>query len=132
MYLFLAAGVLYLIGVGILLAIKPTLMFSPDGGWKEFSIGKDSSHGTPFPFWLFCLIWGILSYGIVLVLFTALSEAGGSSHSVRKNTFIVPQRESTVGEEPEGFVLPPGYYMLNKKGSKNTPRYVYIGEEPPQ
>jgi hypothetical protein len=131
MYLFLTAGILYLIGVGIILAIKPSLMFSPDGAWKEFSISKDATHGTPFPFWLFCILWALLSYTIVLAIFTGV-ESQMYSSATRKNTFVAPLPQGTVADEPEGFTLPPGYYMLNKKGSRGgTPRYVYIGEEPP-
>jgi hypothetical protein len=130
MYLFLTAGVLYLIGVGIILAIKPSLMFSPDGAWKEFSISKDTAHGTPFPFWLFCILWALLSYIIVLAIVSGFESQ--QMTSTRKNTFIAPAPQGTVADEPEGFVLPPGYYMLNKKGSRGgTPKYVYIGEEPP-
>jgi hypothetical protein len=131
MMIFLVAGILYLVGVGIVLAIKPTLMFTPDGNWKEFHIGSESSNSTPFPFWLFCILWAIVSYTIVL--FTAqLGEGSDGASVAKRNNWRAPALESTRNTEPEGVELPPGYYMLNKRGSKNgVPRYIFIGEEPP-
>lgn len=127
--IFLVAGILYLVGIGIVLAIKPTLMFTPDGNWKEFHIGTESSNSTPFPFWMFCLVWAIVSY--TLVLFFVQLDGGGKKGG-RQNNWRAPAIESTRELEPEGVELPPGYYMLNKRGAKNSvPRYIFIGEEPP-
>lgn len=68
MMTFAIAGSIYLVGVGIVLFIKPSLMFTPDGDWKEFGIGQREDRYTPFPFWLFCLSWAILAYFLVLFL----------------------------------------------------------------
>lgn len=131
--MFLAAGILYLIGVGIILAIKPSFMFSPDGGWKEFSISKTTDHGTVFPFWLFCIVWAIVSYAIVLILTTLFTaETANRGNGTRRNNFQLPQIQSTVENEPEGVELPPGYYMLNKRSKNGAPRYIFIGAEPPE
>jgi hypothetical protein len=135
MMVFLIAGILYLVGVGIVLAIKPTLMFTPDGNWKEFRIGGVDGIGTPFPFWMFCITWALVSYGIVLLMVgsdSAFGQMGQGQPQGRRNNWRAPMLESTRDLEPEGIELPPGYYMLNKRGSKNgVPRYIFIGEEPP-
>ena len=68
MWTFIVSGALYLIGVAIMLVLKPDFMFTPDGNWKEFGIGKNKARYTPFPFWLFCLIWAVVAYTIVLLL----------------------------------------------------------------
>lgn len=68
MMTFAIAGSIYLVGVGIVLFIKPSLMFTPDGDWKEFGIGQREDRYTPFPFWLFCLSWAILVYFLVLLV----------------------------------------------------------------
>lgn len=68
MWTFIVAGALYLIGVAIMLVLKPEFMFTPDGNWKEFGIGKNKARYTPFPFWLFCLLWAVVAYTIVLLL----------------------------------------------------------------
>jgi hypothetical protein len=68
MMTFAIAGSIYLVGVGIVLFIKPSLMFTPDGDWKEFGIGQREDRYTPFPFWLFCLSWAILAYFLVLLV----------------------------------------------------------------
>ena len=68
MSLLIYSGLLYLIGVSVVLAIKPALMFSADGNWKEFGIGRARERYTWMPFWLFAIIWAIISYTIVLVI----------------------------------------------------------------
>lgn len=68
MRLLLYSGILYLTGVAIILALKPTLMFREDNAWKEFGIGRNPDKYTWFPFWLFAIVWAIVSYGIILIL----------------------------------------------------------------
>ena len=63
----IAAGVLYLIVVAIVLAIKPTSMFMEDGAWKEFGIGRNPATHTWMPFWLFAVLWALISYILVTV-----------------------------------------------------------------
>jgi membrane protease YdiL (CAAX protease family) len=122
MWVFLGAGTLYLLGVGMLLLIRPLYMFTPDGNWKEFGIGQEDR--TPFPFWLFCLVWAIVCYVIVLLI-------------VGKGSTVVRTPPPWIASEtriPEGPVeLPKGYYVLNKKATKlsGVPKYVYLGEEEP-
>jgi hypothetical protein len=43
-------------------------MFSKDGNWKEFGIGRSKERYTWMPFWLFAILWAIISYTIVLVV----------------------------------------------------------------
>jgi hypothetical protein len=62
---------IYLLGVVLVLYFKPSLMFDDDGVWKEFSLSQDDKH-TWFPFWLFCILWAILSYSIVSFVFDFL------------------------------------------------------------
>ena len=68
MSLLIYSGLLYLIGVSVILAFKPLLMFSKDGKWKEFGIGRSRERYTWMPFWLFTIIWAIISYTIVLII----------------------------------------------------------------
>jgi lysylphosphatidylglycerol synthetase-like protein (DUF2156 family) len=123
MWTFLVAGIVYLFGIAIVLLIRPSYMFTPDGVWKEFGIEKGDEY-TLCPFWLFCIVWAILAYTLVALL-----------EGVGKN----PQRNSYEnGEEllnhPSGPVeLPKGYYVLNNKASRlaGVPKYVYLGQENP-
>lgn len=94
-------------------------MFNEDGSWKEFGIYNSEKH-TWFPVWLFCIIWAILSYG--LIKFTI----GHRSKKLPTVTETVPQARATK--------LKPGYYALNRNTleSEGVPRYVYIGEEVPE
>jgi hypothetical protein len=122
---FIISGVVYLVGVGIVLVVRPSFMFTPDGGWKEFGIGKNEDHYTPFPFWLFCIVMALVTYVIVVMLVPASSSFNNSRN---RNTNV---RANPVFDEP--VELPKGYYVLNKKATKlaGVPKYVYLGAEEP-
>ena len=159
MWTFIVAGALYLIGVAIVLVLKPEFMFTPDGNWKEFGIGKNKARYTPFPFWLFCLICAVVAYIIILLLLPFVvdvaeiekanaSNASNSSRQAnagnarnvknnnraRKNNAEL-EMNSSLEFDDEIFGENPqkGYYVLNRKASKiaGAPKYVYIGEEEP-
>lgn len=151
MWTFIIAGALYLIGVGVVLVLRPAFMFTPDGNWKEFGIGQREDRYTPFPFWLFCLTWALLSYVLVLLLRPLFMASGeedipvnnttkaNNRPSVRRNNnrrkiIQEPEPELEVEDMPdEGVELPKGYYVLNKKATKlsGVPKYVYLGPEEP-
>ena len=123
MWIFLVAGLLYLAGVAAILIIKPAFMFTPDGAWKEFGIGKKPESYTTFPFWMFCIVWAFVSFSIVMV-FQPSSDV----------TVNVPLPELNAPQIPQGPVeLPKGYYVLNKKATalSGVPKYVYLGQEEP-
>jgi hypothetical protein len=153
MWVFVSAGILYLLGVAVVLYVKPAMMFTPDGQWKEFGIGQDEARYSPFPFWLFCLAWGIVSYTLIVILTTIVGESNSvnvrNSRSVSaeqnvSNAFQsnvtkmftksnAPQELNSVdfSEGTEG--LPNGYYVLNKKATRlsGMPKYVFVGNSPP-
>jgi hypothetical protein len=151
MWTFALAGSIYLVGVGIVLWIKPSLMFTPDGDWKEFGIGQREDRYTPFPFWLFCLSWAIVAYFLVLLvepyLFPEVSrnayKVAPLPAPVEENLVNSRKRnnrrrivEEEVGDDfevDEAMELPKGYYVLNKKATRlsGVPKYVYLGPEEP-
>ena len=53
--------------VAIVLTIKPSWMFTEDGTWKEFGIGRNPATHTWMPFWLFAVLWALISYILVTV-----------------------------------------------------------------
>ncbi|NBR60268.1 MAG: hypothetical protein EBT86_01215 [Actinobacteria bacterium] len=69
MRLLLYSGVLYLAGIALVLTLRPEFMFHSDGTWKEFGIGRNPDRYTWFPFWIFALVWAIVSY--ILIVFLA-------------------------------------------------------------
>lgn len=105
------------------------MMFTPDGNWKEFGIGKRQDKYTVFPFWLFCLVWALASYGLVL---GAQAIAGLQSATVSSAKTNV-SRAIEFEEGADTRELPKGYYMLNRKASKlaGVPKYVYLGPQLP-
>ena len=146
---FSLAGALYLVGIGIVLILKPSYMFTPDGDWKEFGIGQREDRYTPFPFWIFCIMWALTAYFIVLMLEPYLSEskvvaltpigaaaaANASSNIVYNSRNIRNRRSvsSSSSESDSAIELPKGYYVLNKKATRlsGVPKYVYMGPNEP-
>jgi hypothetical protein len=137
MKLLIYAGCLYLIGITIVLLLQPSLMFRENGTWKEFGTGRDTHHHTWMPFWLFSIVWAILSYMIVLLIASTNSLPGvqtietpiGDSEEVL-NSMTSRQRQKAFDTE-----MKPGYYILNTEagvnGKKGIPKYVYLGPETP-
>ena len=141
MWTFVLSGSLYLIGVAVVLVLRPSTMFTPDGNWKEFGIGKRQDKYTPFPFWLFCIVWALLSYGFILALqnvIPSLHFRSPVNMASKESVYNTPKvkNKATAIEFEEGSDttdLPKGYYMLNRKASKlaGVPKYVYLGPEMP-
>lgn len=137
----LYSSVLYLLGIAVVLYIRPKQMFRHDGRWKEFGInGVDT---TWIPFWLFCILWAVVAYGIVRMLYSEEDSVIPHPRAPR------PRRAPVESEEPlSPLPVPeatpkqvqenssqgkPGYYKLDDAvmKEKGVPRYVYIGPEKP-
>lgn len=133
------AGLLYLTGIAIFILLKPSLMFKENGQWKEFGIGRDPEYFTWMPFWLFTILWSVLSYIIVMLIedSMAMSQTYQEPH-IQSN--LQPQIQGSVNTKRNSRVrnnsqdLTPGYYMLNegRTGRNGIPRYVYLGPEAPE
>jgi len=118
------AGLLYLTGIAVILLIKPQFMFKDDGRWKEFGIGRDPDHFSYIPFWLFTIIWALVSYVIVLFIEDALYIPSSEIEFPRNRANVRNVKQANSVQE-----LTPGYYMLNEgsTGRDGVPRYVYLG-----
>jgi len=147
MSLLIYAGLLYLTGISAILILKPELMFAKDGSWKEFGLGRNKQKYTWMPFWLFAILWSIISYIIVLVIASNTGLAGVSNNidvPVQNNS-IEPENVSMKAMSP---VLPdnmsrkkpsssnemkPGYYILdtNETAKRGVPKYIFLGPEAP-
>jgi hypothetical protein len=147
MSLLIYSGLLYLVGISIILIMKPELMFAKDGSWKEFGLGRNKHKYTWMPFWLFAISWAIISYVVVLVIASA-TGLGGVSNNVDipvQNNSIEPENISMKSMSP---VLPenlsrrkptssnemkPGYYILdtNETMKRGVPKYIFLGPEAP-
>jgi hypothetical protein len=148
MRVLLHSAVVYLFGVALILYVKPTLMFRADGQWKEF--GTVSKEHTVFPFWLFCILWAVVSYILMLYLVgentsvvplttsAALAAATATTDTPEDLVPVLPtktrakSRTPVPAAKPEPIGAPkPGYYRLNKNALNRTgaPKYIYIGSE---
>ena len=142
MSLLIISGLLYLIGISTVLILKPQLMFSKDGNWKEFGIGRNKDKYTWMPFWLFAITWAIISYIIVLVIASASGFLNNKTELVIQNEIIDPKNVSTKSMMPVPLNLKKnassndmksGYYILdmNETMKKGVPKYIYLGPEAP-
>jgi hypothetical protein len=128
MRLLIFSGVLYLIGVASVLLMRPPLMFTPDGVWKEFGIGRSPETHTWMPFWLFCILWALISYMTIVLLADAGLLPGLWVSHVEVETPAIRKNTGSKGQGPK-----PGYYMLNTEGSgiEGVPKYIYLGPAAP-
>lgn len=72
------AFAIYILGIAVILYLRPALMFKPGGSWKEFGIGRGETH-TVLPFWLFAIFWAFMSYGVSLVILSQFANMANSS-----------------------------------------------------
>jgi len=132
----LFAAILYLVGIVIILLLRPSIMFDEQGQWKEF--GTVSADHTVFPFWLFCISWSALSYCITL-FFMDPSERGPLLETELPEDLVMPlpskkklkaASKQKDAEAPYGS-MKPGYYILDSKEMKKSgvPKYIYMGDE---
>lgn len=149
MYLLIYSGLLYLLGISIVLVLKPDLMFLSNGQWKEFGIGRSKERYTWLPFWLFAIMWAIISYIIVLVI-ASHTQSEQNEWKETINSMEIPVLNNTI--EPENLTkkalsptpvsipknstsldMKKGYYILNTEETmkKGIPKYIYLGPEAP-
>lgn len=152
------AGLIYLLGIAVVLVVKPSLMFNSDGTWKEFGIGRNPATHTILPFWLFAVLWALLSYIIVTFVFILLkiratpSVTLPSAPSVASVASVPAQRPNIATVELDEEVvqvipkrrsrprapsvdLADGYYILNTKATEEAggiPKYIYLGKGLPE
>jgi hypothetical protein len=128
----LYSGVLYLAGVAIILLLQPELMFTKEGTWKEFGIGRDKHRYTWMPFWLFTIIWAILSYLIVISL-TDYSDTSSSIASVPNMSISDSLTTQKSVRSTAPINLQSGYYIFDAEESakKGFPKYIFLGPEAP-
>lgn len=122
------SGLLYLIGIATILVVRPTLMFKEDGQWKEFGIGRNTEHYTWMPFWLFAIMWAMLSYLIVLS-FTS-DEPVGNLPVINMDDEMVVASKTNKKNNKE---MKSGYYVLDieETAKRGIPKYIYLGPESP-
>jgi len=120
MMLLIYSGLLYLLGVSVILSIKSKLMFSKDGTWKEFGLGRHPDKYTWMPFWLFTIIWAIMSYTIILYL-SDIKNSIGEVEEINESIHIPP---------PNTDIMKHGYYILNIDAN-GVPQYIYLGNTNP-
>jgi hypothetical protein len=123
MRVLLLSMVIYLLGVAVLLYIRPRLMFRSDGSWKEFGVGNEDT--SVFPVWMFCIVWAVVSYGLGRLIFKDDDLQLTNAAATGSTTPMVEQQVS-------GATMP-GYYKLDTAviRKKGVPRYIYVGASAP-
>jgi hypothetical protein len=143
MSLLIYSGLLYLLGISIVLFLKPTWMFHADGKWKEFGLGRSKERHTWMPFWLFSILWAILSYLLILTVagYTGLggvsmkTEVAVSMEPIEPEQVSVKSLATNISKRrPKSMEqMNKGYYILDQTQSdKNgVPMYMYLGPKSP-
>jgi len=132
MKLLLYAGLLYLAGISLLILLQPSFVFREDGSWKEFGVGRDSNHYTWMPFWLFAILWALLSYMIVLMVAGANLLPGVQTIDEVNSEEMLESLSPRMKKKMAAAMDQEGYYMLDVEATgKGAPKYVYLGPAPP-
>ncbi len=104
------AIVFYSIGLGIVLHLKPALMFNENGTWKEFGYQREvgASRYTVLPFWLFAIAWAFISYALAAAVAWNWGVGAGSGaamaavmSSARARSRYEPSEEEELEAEAE-------------------------------
>jgi hypothetical protein len=147
MKVLLFAGILYLFVIGSVLVLRPQLMFTAKGAWKEFGIGRNPELYTWMPFWLFAILSAILSYMFVLLIAgvgslpgvdvvneVVISEPAENIPLSRRGRAMASANASASAPQTDGAgEMKSGYYVLDaiETAKKGVPKYIYLGPEPP-
>ena len=141
MSLLIYAGLLYLLGISIVLMIKPEIMFSQDGNWKEFGLGRSKNRYTWMPFWLFSILWAILSYLLILIVasHTGIGGVKNNTDITIEHRVVEPQEISMkypnmLKKKPRNNIdIEEGYYVIDPQSTtaSGAPKFVYLGREIP-
>lgn len=104
-------------------------MFTSDGAWKEFGVGRNPETHTVFPFWMFTIAWAIVSFFTIQLLGTVGVLPGVEWTKIETDQQTNGSSRRNRTGPPE---LKPGYYMLNTEGTaaEGVPKYIYIGSAP--
>ena len=136
-----------------MLYIRPALMFRRDGRWKEFGI--HSVDTTVFSFWMFCIIWAVVTFAVTSFLFSdepvdsvksavAVASLTSRIHQTpplpisAESASLTPignTSSSVISSGATPVVMEEtrsGYYKLDDSMmKKGIPRYIYVGAEMP-
>ena len=138
-----------MVGIAVVLLLKPSFMFTPNGDWKEFGIGRSPASHTWLPLWLFAILWAMISYIIAILIVSVVYKSSTVSTASTLSTVstvsnissfspvnVIQQvnRSDLVPEvikRSKKSELVPGYYMLNSAATEaagGIPKYVYLGD----
>lgn len=137
MRIFLIAGCLYLVGTALILALKPEFMFTREGVWKEFGLGRNPATHTWMPFWLFTILWAILSYILASILVHTMFPTKSTNNtsmpfSTANQPVELPSDDVLMKRSIRKGKLPRGYYILNTEDTEaGIPSYIYLGKNLP-
>jgi len=149
--LYLALAI-YIVGVAIVLYVRPSVMFHPDNGtWKEFGLDT-SNRNTVFPFWMFTIVWAFLSYAIASIgnVFIAnivlnstpegnvaspiseirYTEAPSGSQVVHTESEMVPVSRVRAPRVPRASVSAPAPAPVAAPAPAQLPGYYIVEPQP--
>jgi len=129
MKVLLLSFLIYLIGIAIVLYIRPNLMFQENGNWKEFGLSNDNKH-TWFPFWLYCVVSAFISYAFSYFIYSVMDGSEATEEIIEE---IQPKVKTKKTNAKKTSDMKSGYYVLDKEAydSEGIPKYIFLGSESP-
>lgn len=138
--LWFALGI-YIVGIAVVIYIRPSIMFSASG-WKEFGLANTANYSV-FPFWMFAIVWAVVSYAFaslftLMIASRVIDQDINVRNDVNLNSIATPISKAAPVPAPTAPVpvqsVPqstlPGYYIL-EESAKGPAKYVYYGPNPP-
>lgn len=107
-FIWYAIGI-YIIGVAVVLFIRPKSMFRPGGTWKEFGLSTEGNY-TVFPFWMFTLVWAVAAFALanmVQIFFASTALQSLTSFGVGENSAVANNANISNIIQPISTAAPP-------------------------
>jgi hypothetical protein len=96
----------------------------------QFGLNQDAKH-TWFPFWLFCIMWAFVSYGLSSFVCYLTGSTSDTSSSTDETSNVVELNSKAKKNSKN--TMKSGYYVLDKEAYDNNgiPKYIFLGSDAP-
>ncbi len=129
--LWYAIGI-YMVGIAAVLYFRPRIMFRENGMWKEFGLATEGDQ-TIFPFWMFALVWAILSYALgnlISIFFASVALSSLADTSAVTTPTATPGTMNTAAQ-PTSSVPNASFMQPITQYPNTTPAFPTFASGPP-
>jgi hypothetical protein len=129
--LWYAIGI-YMVGIAIVLYVRPRIMFRENGMWKEFGLATEADQ-TICPFWMFAIVWAILSYalGNLISIFFASVALSSLSEGTSNTVTSANANTSTASTSTTNTTIPNTFMQPITQYPNAAPQFPTFAPNPP-